>query len=159
MATGALIVGGLMLAGTLLSTIGQIKQARAKRQQAEAVASMKREQGDEIMKRAELNIEEVGKQGQSLKGSQVGGFAKAGVELSGSALLVLQDTAQRVAGKQRNIRYQAEWEQSRLEREAGIESAFGAQLEKAGKVGAVGTLLGGTAQAFGTGFQVNNALS
>jgi hypothetical protein len=150
MATGA-IVAGTLLAGTVLSTVGQIRAARARRQQAEAQAALKREQGEEILKRAELNVREVARQGQVLKGRQIGGFAKGGVELRGSAMTVLEDTAIRIAQKQRNIRYQAEWEASRLNREAGIESALGVQLEKAGMYQAGGTLLGGLGSAAAAG--------
>ncbi len=153
MATGA-IVAAAMVGGTILSAVGQVKAARAKRQQAEAFAELKRDQAIEILNRSEMNAKEVFKQGTAIKGRQIGAFAKGGVALKGTALLVLQDTANKVAAKQRNIRYAAEWEATKLEREAGIESRFGVQLEKAGRIQAAGTILGGGARAFAAGSEL-----
>jgi len=104
----AALIGGAVVKGV----IGVIGKRKAKGRQAEAEranASFLREQAEfaEISGKRELNIFE--RQSDRVIGAQQSAFAKAGVDLSGSALAVLAESKQQAAEEKGAIRRESEF--------------------------------------------------
>jgi len=124
--------------GAGIKAVGSIKAGNAKKRQAERQAALQDQQAEETINRAETNVLALKRQREGLKGAQRSGFAKGGVELSGSALEVLEDTNTQFDRDVVNTRRQAQFDADQIRRGAQITRAEGKAAKTAGILGAVG---------------------
>ncbi|XAI96405.1 hypothetical protein [Microcystis phage Mel-JY33] len=150
---------GLLMAGSIAtSVVGGIQASNA-----EAAASMysaqvneqnakfaERRARDALMRGAEEE-QRVRQEGAQLKGQQIAGMAAAGLDLGfGSPLDVLVDTATGIELDAARVRRNADLEYDDYMRQgwsyranAGMDRASAANAKTAGRIGAIGTVLGG----------------
>lgn len=83
---------GILTVGTAIQVFGNIKEGNQKAEAAEKDAANQRLQATEVERRASVRADLMGKEGEKLLSSQESYFAKAGVEMSGSPLLVMEQT-------------------------------------------------------------------
>lgn len=80
-------------------------------------------------------------------------YAKSGVTMAGTPLLVQAETAMELEREALEVERNANIEASRQRRAAVLDRMEGKSARRAGNIGAVGTILSGASQAAGTGAQ------
>jgi hypothetical protein len=140
----------LMGAGTLLQAFGQIESARSEARAAKASSRSLDAQADEVLRRAEINVETLGLQGQELQGEQLSAIAKGGVDVSsGSALQVIEEGALNIRKEQARVRREAEFEARQLRIQAKSLRRAARKAGRAGAIGAIGTIATGAGSIAG----------
>lgn len=143
------ITGTLLIGGTILGAIGQMKSAKAQAAAARAQAAAKREQADEMLKRAKFNAIVMREQGRTLQAEQIGAFAKSGVALSsGSTLATLQNTVSTVSLSVQQMLDEADFKANQLKMGADVDTRLASDIRSASSWAVGGTLLSGGAQAY-----------
>lgn len=138
--------GALLGAGGLADAVAIGDEADAAARGLKSEAKLRREQAKEQARQAGITVDINKKRGDVIFGEQVSAFAKSGVELSGSPLLVLANTKDTIDRENAEIQRRA-----RIEGELLINSAFDleAQARKAkdaGRIGQIGSVLSAGAQ-------------
>jgi len=141
---------GVVVAGTAMKIYGDSQRAKAESRAAQASAESKRIQAYDILKRVKYNMAATREEGESFKAGQIGRYIAGGVELQGSALLALEDTAHKLSMDLINQRYEADAKANALFRGADIDTQLSGDIEKAQKWNTYGTILS-TASAFQSG--------
>lgn len=131
--------------GTGLSIYGQIKGAEADADAMMREATARELEATEILKRSKINQEILQEEGEELISQQEGFFARSGVTMVGSPLLVLERTAHRVAREKANMQMEAEFRAAQLRSGAAISRDMAGQTRQAGFIKAAGTALTGVA--------------
>ncbi len=143
--------------GTAVQAYGQFQAGQAQAGMASYNALIARQNADLTSRRMELAKTEkeiieqkFRKKGERTLASQRAAFAKAGVELEGTPLIVAEETASEIELDALAIRYSSSVEQAQLlSQKAGFEQADilermrGRQAKGAGFIGAGTTLLTG----------------
>jgi len=93
--------------GLGLQVFGQIEANRAERSAVRAQNRLTAKQIEQRKKQAEVEINIFKREADIVLGDEVSRFAKAGIELSNSALLKLGDTRQSIKGEINQIRTSA----------------------------------------------------
>ena len=147
MAVLPLIALGVGLAGTTLSSVGQIQAGRAQKagydynakvNEADAVAARASAAREEEVHREKL---------KRLMGTQKAVFGAAGVEMEGSPLLILMNTAAEGEREAEFIKYGGEVEATKSLNEARLNRLYGRTVAKSGIIGGASTFLTGLGQA------------
>ena len=153
----------LMAAGTATAAYGQYQEGKAANQQAKSEAAWHNYNANVAKREAEAEKEAGRKQGAAAA-RRADAFGKkqrsligaSGVNVEGSPLLVMEDSAERFKLEEIEIRTQsqrrsAKWEsQSVLDQfSASSAKSRGSAAASAGKWGAAGTSLKGGAAAYG----------
>jgi len=118
------------------SVAAPIIQAGAQLQAGDAALDVAKQESDLIQRQKDLDLQALDREKQRTLARQKTGFAKSGVRRTGSVLEVMKQTAQEAEEEALNIQFGAA---------AGSQARLfeGKQAQKAGRVGAVGTLLTG----------------
>lgn len=141
----AWLAAGLQIVGTAVSVIGQLSQGDAKSQAAEynaqtaeSLANQTQLQGIEQARRVRVN---------ALKtiGEAKANYGASGVQLEGSALDILQESAQNATLDALNVKYQSDLKAFAYRRDAGSQRAAGENAKTASVYGAAASLLTGGA--------------
>lgn len=137
--------------GAAVAAVGLVGQAvggamagKARKRAAEQQAQMKREQADELLRRAKRNAVSLIKERNILKGKQASGFAKAGVEMSGSALEVLNATDETYRQEVVNARQEAQFKANQLRRGADVDMKLASDIGKANIISTAGDVVAGS---------------
>jgi len=135
---------GTSIIGTGISLYAESKARQARFEAAQSFADQKRFQSEEILRRTDLNIENLMRQAEEIGAQQVAAFARSGVDISSGAGLIQaeklnSDLIQAVIIQQEEAQFRSE--QLLLEAELGLKQAE--QLRKASKLKSIGTVLGG----------------
>jgi len=106
MATGAIV------ASTAISIFGGIQKDRAQRKAANAKAHAARQQAEEVLKRAKINIDRTKKDAAQTGADQVSAFVAGGVDITSGATLLqasaLQEAlTENIMDQQREAEYNA----------------------------------------------------
>lgn len=132
----------MMGAGGLLQAGGMISGANAEANAAEKDAQFKLGQADEIERRAKLKTGQMEVEGEKIKGSQVAGYGASGFDLSGSPLLVLEETAHNVSTEIAQMNQDSAWKAKQLRAGAEVSMDLASDKRTAGYIGAGGSILG-----------------
>lgn len=124
-------------ASTGAQVAGSIAKGNAQKRAAEREAELKRQQADEVIRRSKQNVLALKRQRRTVKGRQISGFAKAGVELAGSTLEVLNSTEMEFERDILNTRRDAEFKASQLRAGADIAIEEGKAAKTAGLIGGI----------------------
>ena len=133
----------LLAAGTVIQAVGQVEAGKAERAAAEANASLSDAEAVEHLRQSKREADIFEKNQAVVFGDQVSSFAKAGVDLSGSALLVLANTKLDIKQEAGEIRRRGERESALIRAGADVERSNAKRFERAGQAGAIGSLLTG----------------
>jgi len=133
---------GLMVAGTALSAIAQIKASQSRADAMRRQADLKTQQANEILRRGVVNVGFAEQEKADLTDAQVSAFAGTGFGVGTSELQFMEETARRANEEIEQIKLDAEkraelvfFEGESLETQAG-------GVELAGFLGAAGTVFG-----------------
>ena len=149
MATGAAVA---VVASTVVQIDASRKAAKARARALRARADGKRQQAEELLKRNEFNIEQQEMAAEEFKGSQIVGFAKAGVALgTGVTLAALEDTQTRLDRAIQISREEAEFKANQLLAGADIDTRLASDVRSAERRERLGIFLGGAKQTIDTG--------
>lgn len=140
MAEFAMIAMGI---GTGMSAYQQYQQGKEQRELYEQRATAAEADAAAITKATEYESREKRKEGTRFKARQKALFAKAGVRIAGTPLLVMKETELAFKRDAAFITEGGMVEARRLRSQAGFERDIGKSLYKAGKWGAGTTLLTG----------------
>lgn len=142
MATGAVV--GLTVATTLIQAQASKKEAQAQEKALKQRADAKKVEAFELLARFKINAESLRREGEDIKAAQVGGFAKAGVEVStGSPLSVLLDTNIKLARELGLQKREADFKAAQLRRGADIDIELAGDVRKAEKLKRIGIFFSG----------------
>ena len=141
------------IAGVTLAAVSTVQQGRAAEKQGrfqEKIAlrnaeQARREAEGKRQSAAEAAVERE-RRGRALKGKQVAGFAKSGVELRGSPLSVLVETAQDIEADRLTILREGAIAGATDEFRAGIITAEGSAAKARGRAAKRGSVLSATGQ-------------
>lgn len=145
--TLALIAIGTQVAGTVVSTVGSVKQANFERKVANENQKLENERIVDAMQRGEVEARDAARRQAQLRGAQRAAMAANGVDLSfGSAADLLADSAMASAEEQSNIRKNTD----REIRSGDINAANFGNTAKAAGMRKNNALVGGAIQGIGT---------
>jgi hypothetical protein len=137
------------LAGTGLQVLGGFGASKARKRAARRRAALQRAQAEERRRRVGLEVNAFKKKARVAMGENISAYAKAGVDISQSPLLVLGQNAVEAAQQASEIK-RAGMEEARLMEAGANISLREARAEgQAAIVEGFGTLLGGIGRAFG----------
>jgi len=137
-----------MAVGTGMEVYGQIQAGRAAEKTAEYNAALARRDADIEKQRAEFEEAQHRRRVGRFKGRQQALFAKAGVQLEGSPLLVMEETAAEAELEALAIRRGGEIKASRFMAEAGLRQYTGKQKKRTAYIRAGASLLTGAGETY-----------
>jgi hypothetical protein len=132
-------MAALAVAGTALQMYGQYQQGQAQADAYAAQAAAKRIQAFDLLDRAEYNIQQTKFEGEAFSDKQLSTFIKSGVEVSGSALLALEETAYKISQNVINQRKEADAKAKALFRGADIDTQLSGDVRQATTISMLGT--------------------
>jgi hypothetical protein len=154
--TGMMILGGV---STLVSTAGAIQQGQAEREAAEYNAEVMRQGAQASRDKAEYDETIHRERIRRLLSSQRAEYGASGVDMAGSPLLVLEDTAAQGELDARAIRYGGEVEARQKLSQAEIYEQQGKSAKTASYYKAGSSLLSGGASIAKTYYDAKNPVT
>lgn len=137
----------ILAVGTGVQAYSAYKEGQDKKYAYEMEAGFKRQQSAQVELAALREIDITRQRGERVKQGQLAAFGSSGVSVSsGSPLLQLEETAGSIFEETNAIRQAAEYRKSTLLSESGFSSVLGDQAERAGYLGAAGSVLTGASR-------------
>lgn len=138
---------GMMIASTVVSTVGQLQQAKSQQAMYDYQADMANKQGELAELQARQEAAEVTKQEVATKSKQRAQAAAAGLNLSsGSFMDILNETASQAQKEREDILRRGALNKASYQAEASGYSAASSSTSRGSWWKAGATLLGGAAQ-------------
>ena len=138
---------GMMIASTVVSTVGQLQQAKSQQAMYDYQADMANKQGELAELQARQEAAEVTKQEVATKSKQRAQAAAAGLDLSsGSFMDILNETASQAQKEREDILRRGALNKASYQAEASGYSAASSSTSSGSWWKAGSTLLGGAAQ-------------
>jgi hypothetical protein len=144
-----------MTALLAIAAIGAVAQAYGEYKQGEDNAAYLREksqnsliQADEGIARANLNVQQIIREGRKFRGDQVASYAGAGVDISSNATLsALEDTSSMISDQIYKTQREAEFEAFMNRKEAYSYEKAARDTQQAARIGSATSIakFGGTA--------------
>ena len=138
-----------LLAATTISAAGALQAGKSQQDMAEYNARVAEQSAVAATEKAAYDEQIHREQVRKVLSKQRALYGKSGVDMTGSPLLVLEDTAKTGELDALAIRYGGEIEASRARSGAGLSKAQGSQARTASYLQAGTTLLTGGSQAYG----------
>lgn len=142
------VTAGLAVVGTGVGMYAQIKAASDKADAAYAEAANKRQQANEVIRNGDREQDLLRIRGEKYKGNLAQAYASSGVELQGTPLLQLEDTAQQITSESIALDHATQFRASQLRAGADLEVQQGTDIMNEGILGALGTGLQSGARAY-----------
>jgi hypothetical protein len=133
----------MLIGGTALQMYGQYQQGKSQSEAYAKQAAAKRIQAYDLLERADYNINQTKLEGEVFSDKQVASFVKSGVEVTGSALLALEETAYKISQNVINQRREADQKANALFMGADIDTQLSGDISKATTISMIGTGLTG----------------
>lgn len=137
MAAAALILG------TGLSAYGSMRAGESKKAAYELEAKAKEAQSAQVDLAAARELELTERRYDRTKNAQLVAFGRSGVELSGSPLMMMEESAADAFDEMQSIRMAAAYRKSTLSNEAGLSRFLGDEAETAGYLNGASSILTG----------------
>lgn len=138
----------LSAASSVVGAAGAVSSSQAQANAAEANAEIAAENARLERRRAAREERLFRRRLSSLKGEQRAGFAKAGIQLEGSPLLIVEETAREGEREARAIREGGEVASRRFRKEAAVDRTQARSTRQTGAIRSGKTLLGGASKVF-----------
>ena len=136
------------LAGTALQVIGGFGASRARRRAARRRAALQFQQAEEKRRRTRLDVDAFKKKARVSMGENISAFARAGVDISQSALLVITQNAVEFQTQAAEIQRSGQERARLLEAGAQISLSEARAESRAAPIQGLATLLTGVGSAF-----------
>ena len=147
MCLGPEVAMALSLAGSGFSAYGSIQQGKAAKKAAEYNAAVQRNQAIAARQKAEFDADRQRQVAAAQRAQARAGFAKGGVVMEGTPLLVLESSAEQAELDAQAILYGGDVQATGYEAQAGLSELEGKSAQQAGYIGAGTTLLTGAGKA------------
>lgn len=144
MAAAAAVIGIGVQAYSMISS------ANAEADAASKDAAIRGKQAEEVEHTGLSQERDARIQEGQVTSEQTTVFAKGGIDMSGSALLALEDTHYKASKEVTDIRHEWMFKQNQINASAQMSEELGSQRRTAGYINAGGTVLSGAARAYGT---------
>ena len=131
--------------GRTVSLFADLEAAKIRARNSRLRASEMEFQALEVERKGRRDERILRRRGAELKGEQVGGFIKAGVELEGSPLFVMEDTFQQIEEESIARARLSQTEAETLRRGARLTRKNARKILQAETIAAFGKFAGGTA--------------
>jgi len=142
--TASTAASAIGLAGTGLSVAGTIMQGRAQNKAYQRQADIAEQQAAQAQERGKVEQMQHAMRANAEKGQQVSALSGSGVSMgSGSALQILEDTAQAASFDSQMIRYNSDLESWGHRGQAALDRAAGKNAQRASYFNAAGSALTG----------------
>lgn len=138
---------GAMIAGSAVSAYGQYQSAKAQAKTAKNQADAKELEASKLLERAAINAQATERTGKEVEAQQISSFIASGVEIDGTPLSVLEDTADKISRQIALDMEAAEFDAEQMRRGAQFTRESAKQMEKNALIGAIGTVAVGGMQA------------
>lgn len=132
--------------GTGLSAYGAISSAQAKKTAYEIEAQAKESQAEQVELSARREIELTDRRYNRTKNAQLVAFGRSGVQLTGSPLLIMEESAADAFDEIESIKQAAAYRKQTLRTEAGLSRYLGDEAELAGYLSGATSILTGVAK-------------
>lgn len=136
-----------MVAGAGMQMYGQYKSSKAQQLQFEREAQLRDMQSLQAQKQAERDARLLQTRGQKIKGAQQAAFAAAGVQLKGTPLEIMEDTARQIEEERLSVLEGGGFKASQLGESAATSRMRQREASRALPFQIGGTLLTSSAQA------------
>ena len=136
------------LAGTALQVIGGFGASRARKRAAKRRAALQRAQAEESRRRTRLDVDAFRKKARVSMGENISAFARAGIDISQSALLVITQNAVEFQTQAAEIQRSGQERARLLEAGAQISLNEARAESRAAPIQGLATLLTGAGDAF-----------
>lgn len=132
--------------GTGISTYASIAGGEAKKSAYELEARAKENQSAQVELAAQREINLTQRRYERTRDAQFAAFGKSGVQLSGSPLLLMEESAADAFDEITSIRQAADYRKQTLSTEAGLSRFMGDQAELAGYLSGATSILTGVSK-------------
>jgi hypothetical protein len=132
--------------GTGLAAYGSIRAGQSKAAAYEMEAKAKVSQAAQVDLAAAREIELTERRYQQTKSAQITAIGRSGVQISGSPLLQLEDSAANAFDEIQSIKQAAAYRKQTLQDEAGMSRFLGNDAEMAGYINGASSILTGISQ-------------
>lgn len=147
--TGVEVAMIAMAAAAAVSAIGQIEAGRNAKKASEYNAQVAEARGRQVKQAAAFNEQRQRDQADKVVSTQQAAFGRSGVQMVGSPLLVVSDTAAEAELDALAIRYSGSVEEANAKRQAAADRLQGKIAQQSSYYGAATSLLGGASRAAG----------
>ena len=131
----------LLVGGSLLSAYGAVSAGEARKTAYEAEARAKESQAAQVDLAANRELELTERRYQRVKSAQITAFGRSGVQLKGTPLMILEETAADAYDEMESIRQAAAYRKQTLSTEAGLSRFLGDEAEMAGYISGASSVL------------------
>ncbi len=138
--------GGVKLAGGLFGAVGAKQSADASASGMQSQADALKEQSRQVLRDSRRQADIFERESEVALGDQVSSFAKAGVDMSGSPLMVLAASERDVKNNVSDILVQGERRRASLLAAGRAAGKQAKSARRAGDFAAVGSILGGVGE-------------
>lgn len=136
------IVTGVIVLGAAAETYGNHMEGKAKQRAANAQARAKQRQAREILRRTDLELDQLTLETDDFVASQAGAFAAGNVDVGASvSLIAFEDTAQKAMSERLLSLEEARWQAKELELGADSDISSGRDARKVATIKSVGTVV------------------
>jgi hypothetical protein len=142
------VTAGIAAVGTGVQIYSQIKAGNDKADAARADAANKRLQATEVIRAGEREQDLLRIRGEKYKGNVAQAYAASGVELQGTPLLQLEDTAKQITSESIALEHATQFRADQLRRGADLEEQQAGNYLDEGLLGALGSGLQGAGRAY-----------
>lgn len=132
-----------LVIGTGLQAYGAMRSGQAKNKAYQLEARAKEAQSAQVDLAANREIELTERRYQQTKSAQISAFSRSGVELSGSPLLIMEESAANAFDEIQSIKDAAKYRKSTLETEGSLSRFLGNESELAGYLSGASSILTG----------------
>ena len=136
------LLGGLSIGGGLVNAWAAYSASKARSEAMRRQADIDRKRAQEILERAKTNNELLARRTDLIMSEQMTQFAGSGREFGTTTLVALENTADLFAEEAKRNYHEAEWEATMINMGADELLRQRKDIEKAGKLSALGSLLG-----------------
>lgn len=136
----------ILAVGIGITLLSQSREAKQKAEAEREDAFLRDLQAIQVEKSAERDVRLLRTRGQKIKGEQIGAIAASGIELSGTPLQLIEDTAFAVESEISAIREGARFRASQIRAGAEARRRRAEDIEGAVGLRQLGTILGGSSR-------------
>lgn len=136
-------------AGTALQVAGQVQESRSNRRSAKRNSDALGAEARSVLKQSKAQADLFRRNAEVIIGDQVSSFAKGGVDISGSPLLVIANTKQNISEEAAAIEINGRIEYERLVTQARRLRESGRRAGRTDPLRTIGTLASGAGDFIG----------
>ena len=149
------VIAAIAIAGAGVSAYGAIKQGQAAQAAADYNAKVSKQNADIALQQADVQAEQQRRQAKLQLGQMRANYGASGLQLEGSPMEVLEDSARQAELDNLTIKYNGKLKAMGFNNDATLSQFEGENAKSNSYFQAGGTLLSGAANAASTGLKLS----